>query len=70
MKKNLSKMDQNLFVYDISIDHDTVGVSDILNIHKYLMKNMLWNDVWICLANLYCVIKFWGIISYKMCIFK
>ena len=41
MKKNLSKMDQNLFVYDISIDHDTVGVSDILNIHKYLMKNML-----------------------------
>ena len=41
MKKNLSKMDQNLFVYDISIDHETVGVSDILNIHKYLMKNML-----------------------------
>ena len=41
VKKNLSKMDQNLFVYDISIDHETVGVSDILNIHKYLMKNML-----------------------------
>ena len=41
MKKNLSKMDQNLFVYDISIDHETVGVSDILNINKYLMKNML-----------------------------
>ena len=41
MKKNLSKMHQNLFVYDISIEHDTVGVSDILNIHKYLMKNML-----------------------------
>ena len=26
------------YVYDFSVDYDSIGVDDILNIHKYLMK--------------------------------
>ena len=32
-----------LFVYD----YDTIDVEDILDIHKYLMKSMMWNNVYI-----------------------
>ena len=28
----------NGYVYDISVDYDAIGVDDILDIHKYLMK--------------------------------
>ena len=34
MKKNRLKG----YVYDFSVDYDAIGVSDILDIHKYLMK--------------------------------
>ena len=27
-----------LYIYDFSVDYDAVAVSDILDIHKYLMK--------------------------------
>ena len=27
-------------VYDFSVDYDTIEVSDILDIHKYLMEKM------------------------------
>ena len=29
----------NGIVYDFSIDYDSIGKSDIINIHKYLMTN-------------------------------
>ena len=28
----------NGYIYDISVDYDAIAVSDILNVHKYLMK--------------------------------
>ena len=28
----------NGYVYDVSVDYDAIAVSDILHIHKYLMK--------------------------------
>ena len=28
----------NRYVYDFSVDYDTIAVDDILDIHKYLMK--------------------------------
>ena len=30
------------YVYDFSVDYDAIAVSDILDIHKYLMKK---NDI-------------------------
>ena len=29
----------NGFVYDFSVDYKVFDISDIINIHKYLMKN-------------------------------
>ena len=29
----------NGYVYDSSVDYDAIAVEDILDIHKYLMKN-------------------------------
>ena len=29
----------NGYVYDFSVDYDAIAVDDILDIHKYLMKN-------------------------------
>ena len=36
---NTKKTGLNGYVYDFSVDYDTVAVSNILDIHKYLMKN-------------------------------
>ena len=30
----------NGYIYDFSTDYNTITVSDILDIHKYLMKRM------------------------------
>ena len=30
------------YVYDFSVDYDSVAVNDIKNIHKYLMKKKLY----------------------------
>ena len=27
-----------VYVYDVSVDYDAIAVSDVLGIHKYLMK--------------------------------
>ena len=35
---NLKKTGLNGYVYDFSADYDSIGVSDILDIHKYLME--------------------------------
>ena len=31
----------NGYIYDFSVDYDAVGVSNILDIHKYLMKKKM-----------------------------
>ena len=35
---NMKKTGFNGYVYDFSVDYDTIAVDDILDIHKYLMK--------------------------------
>ena len=35
---NMKKTGFNGYVYDFSVDYDAIAVSDILDIHKYLMK--------------------------------
>ena len=35
---NMKDIRLNGYVYDFSVDYDTVAVDDILDIHKYLMK--------------------------------
>ena len=32
----------NGYIYDFSVDYDSIAVDDILNIHKYLIKK---NDI-------------------------
>ena len=34
----MKKTGFNGYVYDFSVDHDTIAVDDISDIHKYLMK--------------------------------
>ena len=34
----MKKTGLNFYVYDFSVDSDTILVADILDIHKYLMK--------------------------------
>ena len=35
---NMKETRLNRYVYDFSVDYSTVGVSDIMDIHQYLMK--------------------------------
>ena len=35
---NMKKTSPKGYVYDFSVDYDSISVSDITNIHKYLMK--------------------------------
>ena len=37
---NMKKTGFNGYVYDFSVDYDPTDVSDIVDIHKYLMKNI------------------------------
>ena len=34
----MKKAGLNGYVYDFSVDYDTITIDDILDIHKYLMK--------------------------------
>ena len=34
---NIKKTGLNSYVYDFSVDYDTIAVDDILDIHKYLI---------------------------------
>ena len=36
---NMKKTEFNGYIYDFSVDYDAFSVSDILDIHKYLMEN-------------------------------
>ena len=45
---NMKQTGLNGYVYDFSADYDAIAVDDILDIHKYLMKKMVYNiNVWI-----------------------
>ena len=35
---NMKKTELNGNIYDFSVDYNSIGVNDIKNIHKYLMK--------------------------------
>ena len=37
---NMKKTGLNGYIYDFSIDYNSIGVSDIQDIHKYLIKKM------------------------------
>ena len=37
-ESNMKKTGSNGQIYDFSVDYDAITVSDILDIHKYLMK--------------------------------
>ena len=39
---NMKKTGLNGYIYDFNVDYDTIEVSDILDIHKYLMEK---NDI-------------------------
>ena len=50
---NMKKTGLKGFVYDFSVDDDAIAVSNILDIHKYLVKKTEINkNVWICKANI------------------
>ena len=36
---DMKETELNGYVYDFSVDYDTIDISDIVNIYKYLMKN-------------------------------
>ena len=38
---NMKKTGFNGYIYDCSVDYDSIAVDDILDIHKYLMNKML-----------------------------
>ena len=43
----MEKTTLNGYVYDFSVDYDAIAVDDILDIHKYLMKeNKLYKMFW------------------------
>ena len=37
---NIKKTGFNNYIYDVSLDYDSIDVDDILDIHKYLTKRM------------------------------
>ena len=37
---SMKKTRLNECAYDFSVDHDTIAVDDVLDIHKYLMKKI------------------------------
>ena len=41
-ESNMKKTEFNGYIYDFSVDYDSIAVDEILDIHKYLMKK---NDI-------------------------
>ena len=39
----MKKAGFNGYVYDFSIDYDATDADDIVDIHKYLIKNITWS---------------------------
>ena len=53
---NMRKSSFTGYVYDFRVAYDAIGVDDIKDIHKYLMKknNMIWYDKYVltCLKTI------------------
>ena len=56
LASKMKKIGFNGYIYDFSVDYDSIDVDDIKNIHKYLMeKNEIvqYKNVQICKLNIY-----------------
>ena len=42
----MKKTELNGYVYECSVDYNIIDTSNIINIHKYLMKKQDKNNVW------------------------
>ena len=40
---NMKKLGLNGYVYDFGVDYDAIVVDDILDIHNYLLKNIVYS---------------------------
>ena len=70
---NMKRTGFNGYVYDFSVDYDTIAVDDILDIHRHLMKKNNMIQKCLGLLKIVCcsdVIFCWNYIkcnSFKMC---
>ena len=54
---NMKRAELNWYVYKFSVGYNITDTSNIIDIHKYLMKNMIQNNALNYQENVYCVIK-------------
>ena len=50
---NMKKTGFNGYVYDFSVDYNIIDISNIINIHKYLIKNKKWYKIVFGIINLH-----------------
>ena len=53
----MKRAELNWYVYKFSVGYNITDTSNIIDIHKYLMKNMIQNNALNYQENVYCVIK-------------
>ena len=57
----MKKTELNGYVYDFSVNYDAVAVDDILDIHRYLMKqNNITQNVWVYSKMFFTVMTFFS----------
>ena len=62
---NMKKTRLYGYAYDFSVYYDTIDVDDILDIHKYLMKSMMWNNVYVNFLVFIVLLSFKGSLATK-----
>ena len=55
---NMNKTVLYGYVYDFSVDYDSIDADDILDIHKYFIKSMMYSKVMSIKGNVYWIIRF------------
>ena len=62
----MKKTGSNGYVNDTSVDYDATDVDDIKNIHKYLMKKIIWYDKYVhtCLKDNSCKVTYKNVSIY------
>ena len=57
---NMKKTGFNGYVYDFSADYDATDVDEIKDIHKYLVKKIIWSDKYVhaCLKGNSCKVTY------------
>ena len=53
----MKRAELNWYVNRFSVGYNIIDTSNIIGIHKYLMKNMILNNALNYQENVYCVIK-------------